>query len=497
MPCPHKQSVKQTPFFEKAEFVCAQMDRGAQRNEAMNAIPILQERRKQIHQKGDAPFAMQCDKHSLAGSVSQRACVFCGSRVVLYPVADALHVVHGPPGCAAYTWDIRGALSSGPELHRLSFSTDLTETDIIYGGEKKLYRILIDLIDEYAPNAAFIYSTCIIGVIGDDVNAVCRRAQAEKGIPVIPVHSEGFKGTKKDGYRAACEALFSLIGTGATDGVSPQSINILGEFNIGGEAWMIKEYYERIGVEVVSIMTGDARVADIRRAHGAALNVVQCSGSMTTLANMMQDAFGIPFLRVSYFGIEDMSSALYDVAKHFANRPDILERARQLVREEIQAIAPELKRHQQRLQGKKAAIYVGGAFKALSLVKALRHLGMKIALVGSQTGGKDDYQQLEALCDPGTVIVDDANPLELSKYALEQDIDVMIGGVKERPIAYKLGIGFCDHNHERKLPLAGYAGMVNFAKEVAASVTSPVWKFSPRRYTGRLPGQRHQPAEDA
>ena len=52
------------------------------------------------------------------------------------------------------------------------------------------------------------------------------------------------------------------------------------------------------------------------------------------------------------------------------------------MREEIQAIAPELKRHQQRLQGKKAAIYVGGAFKAFSLVKALRHLGMKIALVG-------------------------------------------------------------------------------------------------------------------
>ena len=57
---------------------------------------------------------MTCDKHSLAGSVSQRACVFCGSRVVLYPIADALHLVHGPIGCAAYTWDIRGALSSGP-----------------------------------------------------------------------------------------------------------------------------------------------------------------------------------------------------------------------------------------------------------------------------------------------------------------------------------------------------------------------------------------------
>ncbi|GAK52441.1 nitrogenase MoFe cofactor biosynthesis protein NifE [Candidatus Moduliflexus flocculans] len=456
----------------------------------MSAIPILKERQKQIYEKGEGsvPFDLQCEKQSVAGSVSQRACVFCGSRVVLYPVADALHVVHGPPGCAVYTWDIRGSLSSGPELHRLSFSTDLTETDIIYGGEKKLYHIVNDLIDTYHPNAAFIYSTCIIGVIGDDVGAVCKRVEAEKGIPVIPVHSEGFKGTKKDGYRAACEALFSLIGSGSTEGISPRSINILGEFNIGGEAWIIKKYYERMGLQVVSVMTGDGRVDEIRRAHGAALNVVQCSGSMTTLAKMMKETYGIPFIRVSYFGLEDMSSALYDVAKHFPDAPELMERARALVRDEIQAITPELKAYREDLRGKKAAIYVGGAFKAFSLVKALRYLGMEIALVGSQTGNPDDYRQLEEMCDAGTVIVDDANPLELSKYALEKDIDLMIGGVKERPIAYKLGIGFCDHNHERKLPLAGYVGMVNFAKEVHASVTCPIWKLSPRRSKGRVPG---------
>mgnify|MGYP000588529190 CR=1 FL=1 len=46
-----------------------------------------------------------------------------------------MHLIHGPIGCAAYTWDIRGALSSGPELHRLSFSTDLQEKEVISGEE--------------------------------------------------------------------------------------------------------------------------------------------------------------------------------------------------------------------------------------------------------------------------------------------------------------------------------------------------------------------------
>ena len=228
-------------------------------------INILDSRKLQIHETGAEPLVMACEKHSLAGSVSQRACVFCGSRVVLYPIADAIHLVHGPVGCAAYTWDIRGSLSSGPELHRLSFSTDLQEKDVIYGGEGKLYQCLVELIAQYQPNAAFVYSTCIVGLIGDDVKAVCRRVEAECGIPVLPIECEGFKGSKKDGYQAACDGLSKLIGTGPTEGIGNRSINILGDFNLAGETWMIRDYYQRIGVEVVATITGDGRVDALRR----------------------------------------------------------------------------------------------------------------------------------------------------------------------------------------------------------------------------------------
>lgn len=442
-------------------------------------IAILEERHAQVVRREESrPVA--CERRSLAGSVSQRACVFCGSRVVLYPIADALHVVHGPVGCAAYTWDIRGAQSSGPQLHRNSFSTDLQERDVIFGGEKKLAAALRAWIAATRPKAAFVYATCISGLIGDDVEAVCKTLAAETGIPVIPVESPGFSGTKKDGYRAACDALAKLVGTGDTTGIGPRSINLLGEFNIAGETWLMRDYFRRIGIEVVATITGDGRVDDIRRCHGAKLNLVQCSGSMMHLAKRMEADYGIPFRRVSFFGIEDTAAAIYDAAGIFGD-PDIERRARDLVSREITAIMPELKQIRRELQGRRAAIYVGGAFKAFSLVRALRSLGMKTVLVGSQTGNAQDYEQLKQLCDPGTVIVDDSNPLELAKFCLDLDVDLFIGGVKERPIAYKLGIGFCDHNHERKEALAGFAGMVNFAREVRASVLSPVWQFAPRR----------------
>ena len=443
---------------------------------------IFDERRKQIHRKGESPFEMDCNRESLAGAVSQRACVFCGSRVVLYPIADAVHLVHGPIGCAAYTWDIRGALSSGPELHRLSFSTDLQEKDVIFGGEEKLEKALVELIDRHAPKGAFVYSTCIVGIIGDDLRAVCSKVSTAKGIPVIPVQSEGFKGNKREGYHAACAALFQLVGSGDTTGISPLSINILGDFNLAGEIWIVRDYFRRMGVEVVANITGDGRVDDIRRAHGAALNVVQCSGATMDLAVMMQERYGIPLLRVSYFGIEDMAESLYAVARFFEDRdPEMMERTRRLVKEELSFLYPRLQDYRRALEGKKAAIYVGGAFKAFSLVKAFRLLGMQVVLVGSQTGTAEDYRELHDITDEGTIIVDDSNPLELSTFLKEKDVDIFVGGVKERPIAYKLGAGFCDHNHERKEPLEGFVGMLNFAKEVYSSVMSPVWRFVPRR----------------
>ncbi len=440
---------------------------------------IFEERENQIHRKGETPFNIDCNRDSLAGAISQRACVFCGSRVVLYPIADALHLVHGPIGCAVYTWDIRGALSSGPELHRLSFSTDLQEKDVIFGGEKKLYKALNELIDLHGPNAAFVYSTCIVGIIGDDLEAVCRKVSEEKKIPVIPVQSEGLKGNKREGYNAACKALFRLVGTGETDNISPYSLNILGDFNLAGEIWLIRDYFKRMGVEVVANITGDGRIADIKRAHGAKLNVVQCSGSTMDLAKMMEETYGIPHLRVSYFGVEDMAQALYDVANFFGDK-EMIEKTKELVKDELKVLYPELKKFKKALEGKKAAIYVGGSFKAFSLVKALRHLGMKVVMVGSQTGTKEDYAELEQITDPGTIIVDDTNPLELSQFIKEKGVDLFIGGVKERPIAYKLGVGFCDHNHERKIGLEGFEGMLNFAKEVFNTVMSPVWRFVPR-----------------
>ncbi|MFA5294967.1 MAG: nitrogenase iron-molybdenum cofactor biosynthesis protein NifE [Methanoregulaceae archaeon] len=438
----------------------------------------IRERERSITTAGRDTTSITCATDSLAGAVSQRACVFCGARVVLNPVTDAIHLVHGPIGCAAYTWDIRGSLSSGSELYRNSFSTDMKERDVIFGGEKKLAACIDEVVEKYHPPAVFVYATCVTGMIGDDIIAVSNNASRRHGIDVIPVESSGFiSGNKIIGYRAAAEALLRLITPKDGEGVvATRKLNLLGEYNLGGETWLVERYLAEMGVEIHVAFTGDSTVANLKKAPGACLNLVQCSGSMHWVARTLEQRFGTPSIDVNFFGAANTAESLRKIAG-FYNDPAITARTETLIEREMAGIGPALQRYREKLAGKRAAIYVGGAYKALAIIRQFRDLGMEIVMTGTQTGKKEDYDTMNGLLNPGTVIIDDANPAELERFLVEQQVDVMAGGIKERVLAYKLGIGFVDHNHDRKECLAGFEGAVTFAREVYITTCSPVWKF--------------------
>lgn len=450
----------------------------------------LEERKNFITRKeeGKGNLGINCEKESLAGAVSQRACVYCGARVVLNPITDAYHLIHGPIGCSSYTWDIRGSLSSGSEIFRNSFSTDLSERDIIFGGEEKLAGAIKEIIERYQAEVIFVYATCVVGVIGDDINAVCKKAEKEYNIKVIPVQAAGFAGNKMDGYKAAGRALMELMDSGSNDSQSIQSpeiiassvkeygINIMGDFNLAGEMWIIKSYLNEIGIKVNAGITGDSTCEEIRNAPKAGLNIVQCAGSMVFLAKKMQDKYGMPYQKISFVGIEDTVRSLYKIA-NLIDDQEINNKLKGFVDRKRQQVGAKLQKYRKRLWGKKVAIYVGGGFKAISLIKQFKNLGMIPVMVGTQTGKAEEYEKIHQLVGEGTVVLDDANPTELENFMREKDVDILAGGVKERPLAYKLKVSFCDHNHERKHPLIGFEGAVNFARELDQTVNSPIWKY--------------------
>src|SRR5512134_2409741 len=149
-------------------------------------------------------FADSCRPDALQGVCRKRggeSCAFDGAMIVLGCIADAAHLVHGPIACLGNSWESRGTVTTKGELHRRAYTTDLTELDIVYGAAEKLRSAIRETARDARPRAIFVYGTCVAGMIGEDLAAVCREAEAELGIPVIPVDAPGFVGPKNFGNR--------------------------------------------------------------------------------------------------------------------------------------------------------------------------------------------------------------------------------------------------------------------------------------------------------
>lgn len=460
-------------------------------------IDTLKSRKKHMCIKKDGNESTPaCNQGSVPGMVTQRSCVYGGARVVLMPITDAIHLVHGPLGCASCTWDIRGSRSSGSKLYRNGFSTDLQEKDIVFGGEKKLLETIIELNQLFNPTAIFVYATCVVGLIGDDLKRVCREATEITGSRIIPVQSEGFRSVNKSlGHKLACDALLKyLIGTNPPGkGETPRSdtkttdldfllkegkchINILGEFNVAGDYWAIKPLLEKIGISIQAVITGDSQVEEIANAHLAHLNLVQCQKSSRYLADSMEELYGIPQLRVNFFGIKETSKSLKAIASFF-NDPPMIEEVRNLIEFETNRIRDAITPFRKRLTGKRVAVYVGGN-KAWSLIRAFEELGMEVLMTGTQNGLPEDYQRIKETVKDGTLIVDDANAMELARLLEKYEPDLLVSGAKEKYLSLKMGVAFCDFNHDRISSFAGFQGFLNFAREVDRAVSSPVWKYT-------------------
>lgn len=432
----------------------------------------------ETHDKGAPKFC----KKSEPGEGTERSCAYDGARVVLMPITDVIHLVHGPIACAGNSWDNRGARSSGSQLYRRGFTTEMLENDVIFGGEKKLYRAIKELAQRYPEaKAIFVYATCVTAMTGDDVEAVCKAATEKVSMPVIPVNTPGFIGDKNIGNRLAGEILFKhVIGTAEPPVLGEYAINLIGEYNIAGDLWGMLPLFDRLGIQVLSCFSGDARFEELRYAHRAKLNVIICSKSLTNLAKKMQKTYGMPYLEESFYGMTDTAKALRDIARELDNSVNGLEkrvmqdRVERLIEEEETRCRTLIAPYKARLEGKRAVLFTGGV-KTWSMVDALRELGVEILAAGTQNSTLEDFYRMKSLMHKDARIIEDTSTAGLLEVMREKMPDLIVAGGKTKYLALKTKTPFLDINHGRSHPYAGYEGMVTFARQLDLTVNNPIW----------------------
>lgn len=418
-----------------------------------------------------------CTKQLTPGAAAG-GCAFDGAKIALQPIVDVAHLVHGPIACEGNSWDNRHSASSGPQTYRTGYTTDIGELDVVYGGEKRLFKAIREILEKTDPPAIFVYQTCVTAMIGDDIEVVCKKASEKFGKPVIPVNAPGFAGPKNLGNKLGAEALLDrVIGTVEPDRVTPYDINIIGEYNLSGELWQVKPLLDALGVRVLSCISGDGRYREIAAAHRAKANMMVCSKSMINVATRMQQRWGIPYFEGSFYGIADMSTTLREIARLLVATgapADLLDRTEALVAAEEARAWRRIRAYREKLAGKKVLLITGGV-KSWSVVSALQEAGLEVVGTSVKKSTKEDKDKIKEIMGDDAHMIDDLSPREMYAMLRDAKADIMLSGGRSQFVALKARMPWMDINQERHHAFAGYEGMVTMVEQIEKALFNPVW----------------------
>lgn len=202
--------------------------------------------------------------------------------------------------------------------------------------------------------------------------------------------------------------------------------------------------------------------------------MVVCAKALLNVARKVQGHWRVPFFEGSFYGVADTSQAFRDFARLIGD-DDLSKRTEALIAREEAAIDAQLEPWRERLRGKRALLYTGGV-KSWSVVSALQDLGMEVVATGTRKSTAEDKARIRELMGDDARMLDEGGPATLLGTYEEYGADILIAGGRNLYTALKARIPFLDINQEREFGYAGYAGMLELARQLALTIESPVWR---------------------
>ncbi len=411
------------------------------------------------------------------------------------------------------------------------FSTDMQDQDIIFGGEKKLEASIQEAYDLFHPKGICIFATCPVGLIGDDIHAVAKKMKAKFGdCNVFAFSCEGYKGVSQSaGHHIANNQVFThLVGENEEPKEGEYKINLLGEYNIGGDGFEIDRILKKCGITNIATFSGNSTYDQFASAQYADLSAVMCHRSINYVADMLETKYGIPWIKVNFIGAKSTAKSLRKIAEYFGDKK-LIDKVEAVIAEEMMEVDKVATDVRTRTDGKTAMLFVGGS-RAHHYQDLFAEMGMKTLSAGYEFAHRDDYEgrevipdlkvdadsrnieeitveadpelynprktpeELKALeeagyqfkhyagmnpdMDKGTLIIDDLNQYEAEKLVEIMKPDIFCAGIKEKYSIQKTGVPMKQlHSYDSGGPYAGFQGAVNFYKEIDRLVGSKVWSY--------------------
>ncbi len=212
----------------------------------------IPEREKHVYLKAAGEdtreFLPLANAATIPGTLSERGCAFCGAKLVIGGVLkDTIQMIHGPIGCAYDTWHTKRYPSDDGKHFQMKYvwSTDMKESHIVFGGEKRLEKAMNEAFDEMPDiKRMIVYTTCPTALIGDDVPATVKRVTDKRpDVDVFIVECPGFAGVSQSKGHHVLNIgwIDHKVGTVEPVITSKYTMNFIGDYNIQGDTQLLQE----------------------------------------------------------------------------------------------------------------------------------------------------------------------------------------------------------------------------------------------------------------
>ncbi len=295
-------------------------------------------------------------------------------------IRDVAIINHAPSGCTAMASSTivthtQLAAKRGLEYDTTFLGTDMDENDTIFGATGGLKAIIVETYNRYKPKAIFVGTSCVSGIIGEDVDSVITELKAEIPVPLVAVHCEGFKSRVwASGFDAADHAV--LTGIVKPPQKKRQVINFK-NFNESARKEII-ELFANFGVEPFFLYS-NSTVEELSHISEALATVSICGTLGTYLGNGLEQKYGVPYIKtINPLGIVGFETWLRKIGQVINQEAEV---EAFLNRERVKYL-PKIEEIKRELQGLRAVLGMGASY-AFQISRVLQELGVEIVWVAS------------------------------------------------------------------------------------------------------------------
>ncbi|MDR3063071.1 MAG: hypothetical protein LBU40_02895 [Methanobrevibacter sp.] len=401
------------------------------------------------------------------------------AMITLCTIKDIVIISHAPVGCVGSMGMISMFNNAGQKLRGEPLkngkwmSTNLNDYDVVHGAKDKLEAAVRAAAERYDPKAIFIYSSCVSGIIGEDVDSVVEKLNAELDVPVAPVYCEGFKSKLwASGYDGSFQGALNYL---IKDPVEKREnlINVINPISFSRlDELEVKRLLDKIGIEVNYVPNFNT-VDALSKSSEAALTASLCTTFSEYFAKELKNRYGVPYTeKIIPTGLDNTDAWLREIAGFLGKEKE----AEALIKSERARVQPRIDEIKEKLKGKKVFVSAGQV-RSLGIANIIADLGME--LEGLTTFHYDEvifdgFEDLTNKCGNFCAHVANAQPFEQTNILANKDLDFYIGHMGETVLAAKQGIPTAMVCNLFRLFL-GYDGVVSFGERLLNVQTNPLF----------------------